>query len=733
MNYRETKQSEFIDNDHSCKYCNNPTVCKCKECNVYYCNDSSDGISHIIYHMVKSKHIELIINDRLIYCEYCKQTNLFKMGYTIENESLSSDLIEHLKGLSIDDIKSNKSYLTNLKFFCKFCGDYKPIIKNKVLDFLESFISDVDIKSFEKNSLPIVRVNFTPFSYVETFKTLIKAESLKEKDIKESMKQENVKLRLEENYVYFCYRRTNELKINISDEIRFSRKNVSFIGVVCRDQFTDELKVEINESDIDKVLANNIFNVEFIWKSVCYDRMKNALNKLYKDRNKNLIFKLILSNQWLNENTGESKLFKENLNGEIKNILVPNNFPTLNDSQAVAVKASLNKTLTLIQGPPGTGKTFVSAVIVYNFVKLFKKKVLIVAPSNTAVDQLAIKINSTGIKVLRVMSRRKESEKTEIDFLSLHTLVKSFKVDVKDEGIIKDELIKAAEVVCCTCVTAGMKLFKKFSFPVVLIDEAVQCTEPLSLIPCVYNPSQLILVGDHKQLGPTVLNKDVIKCGFKQSLFERLLKLDYIPYLLTVQYRMIIPLCEFPSEYFYSGLLKTSTKPFLRNLFMPSNFFYCCDGKEEVSQSGTSYVNKKEAVLVKNVTRHLFKNGILESQIGIITPYEGQRSHILDNLQEAGNLEISNVDGFQGREKDFIIVSLVRSNNYQGIGFVADRRRMNVTLTRAKYGLVIIGDPFTLNKCSMWADLLAFYDNKGRILKGSLSNLKNVDLKTLIN
>lgn len=438
-----------------------------------------------------------------------------------------------------------------------------------------------------------------------------------------------------------------------------------------------------------------------------------ALKKLYKDRKKNDIFRCIMKGK--KERVGET------------DVLQPTGLCKLNESQELAVRAALTRTLTLIQGPPGTGKTMVSAAIVYNLVKKFNRKVLVVAPSNTAVDQLAIKINSTGLKVLRIMSRRREESASDIDFLCLHSLLKEF--DDKDGA--KSELIKQADVVCCTCVTAGQKMFNKYIFPFVLIDEAVQSTEPLSLIPCVYGATKLILVGDHKQLGPTILNKEVVKYGFKQSLFERLLKIGVIPYLLSIQYRMHPDLCAFPSEYFYSGLLMSGTST-SKVLDFPNNFFYVCNGKEEISQSGTSFVNKSEAVLVENIIRFLFKNGVSEQQIGVITPYEGQRSYILSRIfgNEAGNLEISNVDGFQGREKDFVIVSLVRSNTFQGIGFVADKRRMNVTLTRAKHGLIIIGDSFTLYKNEIWASLLNWYDERGNIYEGPLNALKRCSLKT---
>ncbi|ELA41314.1 uncharacterized protein VICG_01687 [Vittaforma corneae ATCC 50505] len=566
-------------------------------------------------------------------------------------------------------------------------------------------------------------MHFTPESYLSTFIPLINAECRKEQEIKENMKQENMTLLIDGCYCKFIVQKTNsDFKVNVGDELKFSqRPGLSFVGYVCEEQFSDLIRVKI---DVDSLpsghtlenIPRNGYTVEFIWNPTTYNRMKNALQSLYNKKKSNTIFKYILKG--VKETMKEIEVFQ------------PKKFFALNQSQEIAVKAALTRTLTLIQGPPGTGKTMVSAVIVYNLVKHYGKKVLVVAPSNTAADQLAIKINDTGLKVLRIMSKRREDVSTDVDFLCLHKLLNEFFIDSKNAS--QRNLLEMAEVVCCTCVTAGQKILKEFEFPFVLIDEAVQSTEPLSLVPCVYSPEKLILVGDHKQLGPTILNKDVVKYGFKQSLFERLLRIGVMPYLLSVQYRMHPDLCAFPSEYFYNGLLKSGTST-SKVLDLPNNFFYVCDGKEEISQSRTSFFNKSEAVIVENIIRFLFKNGVLEQQIGVITPYEGQRSYILGQIfgNEAGNLEIKNVDGFQGREKDFIIVSLVRSNIFQGVGFVGDKRRMNVTLTRAKHGLIIIGNPFTLYKNEMWADLLNWYDERGLVYEGPLNSLKRVSLKLL--
>ncbi|KAK9894585.1 hypothetical protein P389DRAFT_184248 [Cystobasidium minutum MCA 4210] len=155
-------------------------------------------------------------------------------------------------------------------------------------------------------------------------------------------------------------------------------------------------------------------------------------------------------------------------------------------------------------------------------------------------------------------------------------------------------------------------------------------------------------------------------------------------------------------------------------------------GQEEISSSGTSYLNRTEAANVEKIVTRFFKAGVVPSQIGIITPYEGQRSYITNFMQFNGALrkdlykeiEVASVDAFQGREKDYIILSCVRSNEHQGIGFLNDPRRLNVALTRAKYGLVILGNPRVLSKHALWHHLLTHYKEKGVLVEGPLNNLQ---------
>jgi regulator of nonsense transcripts 1 len=202
----------------------------------------------------------------------------------------------------------------------------------------------------------------------------------------------------------------------------------------------------------------------------------------------------------------------------------------------------------------------------------------------------------------------------------------------------------------------------------VLIDEATQATEPECLLPILKGAKQVILVGDHCQLGPVIMCKKAAKAGLNQSLFERLVCLGIRPIRLQVQYRMHPCLSAFPSMTFYEGSLQNGVSINERT-YQAMNFpwpvptkpmfLYHSLGKEEISASGTSYLNRQEATNVEKIVTFFMKAGILPEQLGIITPYEGQRAFICSYMQRTGtiqqnlykNVEVASVDSFQGREK----------------------------------------------------------------------------------
>ena len=289
-------------------------------------------------------------------------------------------------------------------------------------------------------------------------------------------------------------------------------------------------------------------------------------------------------------------------------------------------------------------------------------------------------------------------------------------------------IIKAATVICTTNSTAGSEILKAEKFDFAVIDEATQSTEPSALI-AVLKAKRFIMAGDHKQLPPTVLNEEAACRSFTKSLFERLLALhgDKIRVMLDVQYRMNEEIAEFPNREFYDGKLKADEQVKRRTLMdilpesvdeesedvKPFLFIDTCDELEErVRKGSTSRENPGEARLVKDVAERLLNRGIRPEDIAVISPYDDQVAHIKRMLHVEG-LEIKTVDGFQGREKEVVIVSFVRSNKSGTIGFLNDLRRLNVSITRAKRKLVLIGDSNTLESEGCYRRLVALAKESG--------------------
>jgi regulator of nonsense transcripts 1 len=232
------------------------------------------------------------------------------------------------------------------------------------------------------------------------------------------------------------------------------------------------------------------------------------------------------------------------------------------------------------------------------------------------------------------------------------------------------------------------------------------------------------------------------QAGFAISLFQRLVQLGMKPYRLQTQYRMHPALSEFPSNYFYEGTLlngvsaRDRVPP--RSVFpfpQPSipMFFYNSPGEEEPSDNGTSFINRYEAFMVSQIITRLCRAQVHPRQIGVITPYAGQRFYLKQFLSAAGELpldfyphiEIASVDSFQGGERDYIILSCVRANIHSTIGFLKDPRRLNVAITRAKMGLVIIGSARVLATNKLWYAFINHFQSRELLVEGmDLNHLK---------
>jgi regulator of nonsense transcripts 1 len=256
------------------------------------------------------------------------------------------------------------------------------------------------------------------------------------------------------------------------------------------------------------------------------------------------------------------------------------------------------------------------------------------------------------------------------------------------------------------------------------MDEATQASEPSALVPITRGCRQLILVGDHKQLPPTVISRDAEKGGLGRSLFDRLMKCGMPTHMLTTQYRMHPTIREFPSARFYDNKLEDGCKPadrppaagFLWPDWDKPVAFVPIEGVEIEDEEGKSKSNMDEAAKVVSIVDDLLAAGDISAQdIGVISPYNGQVRLLTDLFIQAGGfedgepyngLEIKSVDGYQGREKEIIIFTAVRANERGEIGFLSDKRRLNVAITRARRGLIVLGNPTTLRHDGTWRSYL---------------------------
>ena len=263
-----------------------------------------------------------------------------------------------------------------------------------------------------------------------------------------------------------------------------------------------------------------------------------------------------------------------------------------------------------------------------------------------------------------------------------------------------------------------------------MIDEATQATEPASIVPLVKGARQVVLIGDHRQLPATVISAKAESNGLGRSLFERLINLGLETELLDVQYRMHSTIREFPSSRFYENEIKDGHTD--KERATPAGFiwpnwnkpiaFVPIEGAEQVDSEGTSKSNMDEAGAVVQIIQGLLEAGeLVTSDIGIITPYNGQVRLISDMLEQAGGLsegkfkglEVKSIDGYQGREKELIVFSTVRANKEGEMGFLSDQRRLNVALTRARRGMIVIGCPNTLRHNHTWSSWIDWVQESG--------------------
>lgn len=499
---------------------------------------------------------------------------------------------------------------------------------------------------------------------------------------------------------------------------------------------------------------------------VAHDRMHEALVAFHStEGDGGTVLREVLLGNVLDIN--DSAALRPDIRGRQLQRGPPPNLSHLNSSQQTAIDRALNQRLTLIQGPPGTGKTTTATNLLHVLAQRGSGPILATAESNVAVDNLLEGLLDLGVKALRIGRPVKVREalrsatldavlehhprQEELAFLQdeLRELRKSLpSLKGREKGLMhrdisrnqkdirrmEDEMtasvLDEAEVICATTIGAGHRLLTSRKFPIVLMDEATQATEPSALVPIVKGCRQLVLVGDHQQLPPTVISRKADEGGLGRSLFDRLIACGLQSTMLTTQYRMHPILREFPSARFYENRLDDGCTADQRP--PPAGFlwpdwdhpmaFVPIEGVEEADEEGKSRSNRDEAAKVLGVVNDLLAAGDVQpSDIGVISPYNGQVRELSRLFDLAGGrepgqpyfgLEIKSVDGYQGREKDVIVFSTVRANERGEVGFLSDYRRLNVAITRAKRGLIVLGHPNTLRHDGTWRSYLDWVEEQ---------------------
>ncbi|HRO76701.1 MAG TPA: AAA domain-containing protein [Crocinitomicaceae bacterium] len=422
----------------------------------------------------------------------------------------------------------------------------------------------------------------------------------------------------------------------------------------------------------------------------------------------------------------------------------------LNESQNKAVQHILSDNpISIVHGPPGTGKTTTLVNAIEQLVKQ-GEKVYAVAPSNMAVDHLSQSLINQGVNVLRMGNPSKVSEQLmqhTIDgkltngtvFQELKKLkiraeeyrkmasqykrkfgkeeanqrkliwneYRSLKKEIQNTiGFYKEKWIDEAHVICGTPVGLSEEIAKA-NAKIIVIDEAGQCLQPLAWLVLQPFVEKVVLAGDHFQLPPTVISDEATKCGLSQSILDLFLTKSE-PILLNMQYRMQEKIVGFSNAYFYKNKIQTAVKQ-LNN--EEQILFYDTAGtgfEEEREQDGSSFFNSGELNLITQIVNQLDLN---PQEIALISPYSGQVAKAKD--LELPFSRITSIDSFQGQENQIIILSLVRSNDRQEIGFLKDYRRMNVAMTRAKEKLIIIGDSATIGNDDFYRQFLDYAEKHG--------------------
>ena len=447
----------------------------------------------------------------------------------------------------------------------------------------------------------------------------------------------------------------------------------------------------------------------------------------------------------------------------------PMHFSYLNRTQEEAVNKVLRaKDVAIVHGPPGTGKTTTIVEAIYETL-MRENQVLVCAQSNMAVDWISEKLVDRGVNVLRIGNPSRVDDKMlsftyerrfeahpEYEMLwALRKAIREVKANRKSgdrkyhqkierlkerateiEVRIHNELFSEARVIACTLVGSSNRLLDGQKFGTLFIDEAAQALEAACWIP-IRRVSRVIFAGDHCQLPPTIKSYEALKGGLGKTLMERIVEnKPEVVTLLKMQYRMNEEIMRFSSDWFYNNQVESAPDVKFRSILdldIPmtwvdtSQFVFPEDSgisfKEEFVGESFGRINKAEAELTMLALQQYFekigKERILQERIdvGVISPYRAQVQYLRRQLKAREFfkpyrelISVNTVDGFQGQERDIILISLVRANDEGQIGFLRDLRRMNVAITRARMKLIILGDASTLTRHPFYKKLYEYID-----------------------
>lgn len=506
-----------------------------------------------------------------------------------------------------------------------------------------------------------------------------------------------------------------------------------FTGTVSYAEADRMVIVMPDQQSISQLLNRDAVGVQLSFDETTYKLMIEALSRVINAKDNRLAY---LRDTFYNKSNVDKFTFE------------PMRFPWLNATQERAVNEVLwAKDVAIVHGPPGTGKTTTLVEAIYETLRR-ESQVLVCAQSNMAVDWISERLMDRGVDVLRVgnptrvndkmlsqtYERRFEDHPYYPQLWSLRKTIREMrsngrktesyhqKMDrLKNRAMelelrIHNDLFAQARVISCTLAGSASRVLEGMKFATLFIDEAAQALEAACWI-AIRKASRVILAGDHQQLPPTVKSIEALKGGLGKTLMERIVETNpQVVTLLKVQYRMNDEIMRFSSNWFYNGQVESAPDVKYRGILDYDNAIMWIDtskldGREEFVGESYGRINRSEAQLTLKTLEEFFekvgKHRVIDERIdvGIISPYRAQVQYLRRLIKQSeyfkplrSLISVNTVDGFQGQERDIILISLVRDNDDGHIGFLRDLRRMNVAITRARMKLIILGNVATMTR-----------------------------------